>query len=119
MTSYTSGLGDLKDLRFVNYYKSNIAHLSFSGVKALTGGASLKGDDFEFTLTGKDGAPMPEGSENGTKTVRNDAGGGVDFGEIDFDVNDLGGAASKTFTYIVSESGSMPGVKNDSEMEKP
>lgn len=118
LTSYTSGLGDLKDLRFVNYYKSNIAHLSFSGVKALTGGASLKGDDFEFTLTGKDGAPMPEGSENGTKTVRNDAGGGVDFGEIDFDVNDLGGAASKTFTYIVSESGSMPGVKNDSEMEK-
>jgi pilin isopeptide linkage protein len=115
---YTSGADSLSDVQFANYYKSNTAHVAFSGVKELTGGASLKGDDFTFTLTGKNGAPMPEGSTGGSKTVKNDAGGSVDFGEIDYDVNDLGGAASKTFTYTVEESGSMAGVTNDASSTK-
>ena len=46
---------------------------------------------YQFTLTGEDGAPMPEGSEGGSKTVANDAFGNVDFGTIVYTMENVFG----------------------------
>ena len=93
---------------------------------------------YQFTLTGEDGAPMPEGSEGGSKTVANDAFGNVDFGTIVYTMENVFGGEveggvedkaedglearsaerSKTFTYTVEEGGSVPGVANDAEAVK-
>ena len=70
---------------------------------------------FEFTLTGKDGAPMPAGSVGGTKVVKN-ANGSVDFGSISYQMSDVNGAPgrTKTFTYTVAETGGeVEGVTRD------
>ena len=84
---------------------------------------------FTFTLTGSEGAPMPEKT-----TTTNDASGNVDFGTIEYTMKNVWPAfadetqagtedegvapvksdvRTKTFTYTVSESGSLPGVTND------
>ena len=89
--------------------------------KALKGRDWAEGDSFQFTLTGEGGAPMPEGSANGSKTVSvtaaagTKAGDGVafDFGPIRYTLNDIKDAGfaevggkrvrAKTFTYTVRE----------------
>ena len=70
---------------------------------------------FEFTLTGKDGAPMPAGSVGGTKVVKN-VNGSVDFGSISYQMSDVNGAPgrTKTFTYTIAETGGeVEGVTRD------
>lgn len=79
-----------------------------------------EGDGFQFTLTGEGGAPMPEGSVDGSKTVSVAAAGtkagdkvAFDFGPIRYTLDDIKGAGfaevggkrvrAKTFTYAVSE----------------
>lgn len=89
--------------------------------KALKGRDWAEGDSFQFTLTGEDGAPMPEGSADGSKTVSVTATAGTkagdrvafDFGPIRYTLNDIKDAGfaevggkrvrAKTFTYTVSE----------------
>ena len=89
--------------------------------KALKGRDWAEGDNFQFTLTGEDGAPMPEGSANGSKTVSVTAAAGTkvgdrvafDFGSIRYTLDDIKDAGfaevggkrvrAKTFTYTVSE----------------
>lgn len=88
--------------------------------KTLKGRDWAEGDNFQFTLTGEDGAPMPEGSADGSKTVSvtaadTKAGDRVafDFGSIRYTLDDLKDAGfaevggkrvrAKTFTYTVSE----------------
>ena len=74
---------------------------------------------FQFTLTGEDGAPMPEGSTDGTKVVTN-ASGSVDFGSITYQMSDVDGAPgrSKTFAYTVAETGgSVAGVTRDGSVK--
>ena len=75
---------------------------------------------FSFTLTAQDGAPMPAGAQDGSLTVTADAYGFIDFGSIDYKLSDLKGGTvndeghlSKTFTYVVTESGKAGGVTND------
>lgn len=73
---------------------------------------------FTFTLSSDDpAAPMPAGDG---ATATNDANGNVTFGAIAFDLDDLAGvetaadgSRSKTFTYTVTESGSVDSVTND------
>ena len=70
---------------------------------------------FEFTLTGEDGAPMPEGSTDGTKVVTN-ANGSVDFGAVTYRMSDVDGTPgrSRTFTYTIAETGGeVAGVTRD------
>lgn len=79
-----------------------------------------EGDSFQFALTGEDGAPMPEGSADGSKTVSVTAAGtkagdrvAFDFGAIRYTLNDIKDAGfaevggkrvrAKTFTYTVRE----------------
>ena len=88
--------------------------------KTLKGRDWAEGDSFQFMLTGDDGAPMPEGSANGSKTVSVTAAGtkagdkvAFDFGTIRYTLDDLKDAGfaevggkrvrAKTFTYTVRE----------------
>ena len=88
--------------------------------KALKGRDWAEGDSFQFTLTGEDSAPMPEGSVDGSKTVSVTAAGtkagekvAFDFGPIRYTLDDIKDAGfaevggkrvcAKTFTYTVSE----------------
>lgn len=89
--------------------------------KTLEGRDWAEGDSFQFALTGEDGAPMPEGSADGSKTVSvtaaavTKAGDKVafDFGSIRYTLNDIKDAGfaevggkrvrTKTFTYKVRE----------------
>lgn len=89
--------------------------------KALEGRDWAEGDIFQFTLTGEGGAPMPEGSADGSKTVSVTAAAGTkagdrvafDFGSIRYTLDDIKDAGfaevggkrvrAKTFTYTVRE----------------
>lgn len=88
--------------------------------KTLEGRDWAEGDSFQFALTGEDGAPMPEGSADGSKTVSVTAAGtkagdrvAFDFGAIRYTLNDIKDAGfaevggkrvrAKTFTYTVRE----------------
>lgn len=89
--------------------------------KTLEGRDWAEGDSFQFTLAGEDGAPMPEGSADGSKTVSVTAGAGTkagdrvafDFGPIRYTLDDIKDAGfaevggkrvrAKTFTYTVRE----------------
>lgn len=88
--------------------------------KTLKGRDWAEGDSFQFTLTGEGGAPMPEGSADGSKTVSVTAAGtkagdrvAFDFGSIRYTLNDIKDAGfaevggkrvrAKTFTYTVRE----------------
>ena len=88
--------------------------------KTLEGRDWTEDDSFQFTLTGEDSAPMPEGSADGSKTVSVTAAGtkagdkvAFDFGPIRYTLDDIKDAGfaevggkrvrAKTFTYTVSE----------------
>lgn len=89
--------------------------------KTLKGRDWAEGDSFQFTLTGEDDAPMPEGSVDGSKTVSVTAAAGTkagdkvafDFGSIRYTLDDIKDAGfaevggkrvrAKTFTYAVRE----------------
>lgn len=89
--------------------------------KTLEGRDWAEGDSFQFTLAGEGGAPMPEGSADGSKTVSVTAAAGTkagdrvafDFGSIRYTLNDIKDAGfaevggkrvrAKTFTYTVRE----------------
>ena len=78
---------------------------SISAVKNLTGRA-LKDDEFSFTLTAEDNAPMPEGAKDGKLTVTN-KGTAVDFGSITYD-------KAGTYHYTITEdAGNVSGVTYD------
>ena len=127
----------MKKLTFENAYNTDKAVLPIRGVKVL----GLSDDDlqlspadiagkFEFSITGTETmasgtvvdapAPVLNGKEV-TKTV-NDAAGEVDFGKISFEASDFediapddNGIRSRRFIYTITESGSVPGVENDSD----
>lgn len=89
--------------------------------KTLEGRDWAEGDSFQFALAGEGGAPMPEGSADGSKTVSVTAAAGTkagdrvafDFGLIRYTLNDIKDAEfaevggkrvrAKTFTYTVRE----------------
>lgn len=89
--------------------------------KTLEGRDWAEGDSFQFALAGEGGAPMPEGSADGSKTVSVTAVAGTragdrvafDFGSIRYTLDDIKDAGfaevggkrvrAKTFTYTVRE----------------
>lgn len=94
--------------------------------KTLEGRDWTEDDSFQFTLTGEDSAPMPEGSVDGSKTVSVTAAGtkagekvAFDFGSIRYTLDyikdagfaEVGGkrVRAKTFTYTVREVGPADG----------
>lgn len=115
-------------LDFVNVYGQNAkASIDMKGTKVLQANSGANLPDitgkYQFTITGSEGAPMPS-----ITTVSNDASGNVDFGLIEYTMENVFGnveettedtqevdasTRSKTFTYTISESGAVAGVTND------
>ena len=126
---------------FENTYVTNGGEpvsIALAGRKVLTYAEGLAPADitgkFTFTVTGEDGAPMPERTE-----VTNAKDGSVDFGMIKFTLDDFnrkwatehpedtglealadgeaparsGKPRTVSFTYTITESGEVPGVTND------
>lgn len=132
-------------LTFRNTYgegQTGQATLNINGTKTLKVESGNNKPDIEgkytFTLTGSKGAPMPATTE-----AHNDASGNVAFGDITFTMENVFGDTgsqdaatnaegdgteeavstqsairTKEFTYTVTESGSVPGVDNDTEASK-
>ena len=78
-----------RGLTFLNTYATGEpVSIGLAGAKSLSVPEGLDGADiagkFTFTVTGEDGAPMPERT-----TATNDAKGNVDFGSITFTLDDL------------------------------
>lgn len=94
---------------FRNTYKASEATADIQVTKKLDIPAGLKGPEsaaFTFTLSGNDGAPMPE---NGTVSVTvgsDDPVKTAAFGTITY-------AQAGTYTYTVEETGEYGGVTND------
>ena len=93
-------------LAFENTYNAADAELNITGQKTLSVPEGLEGPGdiagkFNFTIAATDGTPLPT-----TTTVTNQAGGTVEFGPITYD-------AAGTYTYTITESGTVAGVTND------
>lgn len=123
-TIYPKDSGD--KCEFVNTYGTGEAvPVNVSGSKTLEAEEGLNPPDIsgKFTFTLKaltEGAPMPKDA-----TVTNDGNGNVTFGTLAFNIDKLedvdqadDGSREKTFKYSVTESGSVPGVVNDSKSTK-
>lgn len=115
------GLGKLKAAvsidkpDFVNKYtavaptpEAGQSNVTFT--KKLVGRDWHNGETFSFTMTGEDGAPMPEGSSNGTKTVKaekpsNGNTAKFGFGPITYTFADVENAPqhTKRFVYTIRE----------------
>lgn len=120
----THELKDVKSIEFKNAYTTNAAEASLAGIKNLQVDDGLTPADitgkFTFTVTGEEGAPVPENA-----SVTNDAKGKVDFGKITFTLDDLNKAVGEkpekrehTFTYTVTESGEVAGMTNDAKLSR-
>ncbi|MBM6931763.1 hypothetical protein H5999_12055, partial [[Clostridium] spiroforme] len=108
---------------FKNQYKATGTlegdkDLSFS--KILSGRDWKEGDSFEFTISGKDGAPMPTEekvtlSYDKDHSQKNGENVGGAFGDISYDQGDIG----KTYVYTISETkGTIAGVTYSKEEYK-
>ena len=100
-------------LSFVNEYGTNDAVVSVNATKAIVANGleapTLNDGDFSFTISADtEGAPLPD------ETTVTNRGGNVSFGPMTFAKAMLGDEMSKRFDYTISESGSKPGVTNDS-----
>ena len=116
-------------LSFVNGYGTNEAMVDLAGTKTLAlsqAGLGLTQADiagkYTFKIEPLDGAPAPVDDSGKTVTeAANDAAGNVELGHVTFkqpsDLDDAAidgdGLRTKTFSYRVSESGSVDGVTND------
>lgn len=78
---------------FENTYSPDAIYVTVEASKLLSGGKTLKGNDFEFQLLVKDEV---------VDTAKNGADGKIKF-EIPYEFKDLGGEAEKTFTYTMVE----------------
>ncbi|MBE6040933.1 MAG: hypothetical protein E7220_00250, partial [Clostridiales bacterium] len=99
-----------------NEYDAN-GEIDLKAQKAIQGRTFQEGDEWTFTVSGPEGAeiPMPEHT---SVTVRPKSGEliAVDFGKIEYKLKDAGTAEEpKEYTYTITESGEIDGVKNDTE----
>ena len=87
-------------IRFDNTYNPQGVGCTLGGVKTIINADTAtnripRDGEFTFALTSHDGAPMPEGSKDGVKTVTN-TGTGFTFGRMDYD-------KPGTYVYTVTE----------------
>lgn len=101
-------------LAFENSYGTVDAEIEVSGTKVLEG-RDLRDGEFGFTITGKDGAPMPE------RTEVTNANGGFSFGKITFTLDNVfGGVVIQDADGEAGQSGEVPSDEKpvaDSESE--
>lgn len=87
-------------IRFDNTYNPQGVGYTLGGVKTIINADTAtnripRDGEFTFELTSHDGAPMPEGSKDGVKTVTN-TGTGFTFGRMDY-------SKPGTYVYTVTE----------------
>lgn len=87
-------------IRFDNTYNPQGVGCTLGGVKTIINADTAtnripRDGEFTFKLASHDGAPMPEGSKDGVKTVAN-TGTGFSFGRMDYD-------KPGTYVYTVTE----------------
>ena len=87
-------------IRFDNTYNPQGVGCTLGGVKTIINADTAtnripRDGEFTFELTSHDGAPMPEGSKDGVKTVAN-TGTGFSFGRMDY-------RKPGTYVYTVTE----------------
>lgn len=87
-------------IRFDNTYNPKGVGCTLGGVKTIINADTAtnripQDGEFTFALTSHDGAPMPEGSKDGVKTVTN-TGTGFAFGRMDY-------SKPGTYVYTVTE----------------
>ena len=119
--------GSSDNLNFVNTYgaKSD-TQIAIKGTKTLDangfGNVPNIKEQFTFELAAETGSPFTPGEDfaNNVKNPNENGTGEVSFGNLTFSMADLAGTEygedgtrSKTFTYIVTEAGDVPGVTND------
>ena len=101
-------------LAFENSYGTGDAEIEVSGTKVLEG-RDLRDDEFDFTITGEAGAPMPE------RTKVTNANGGFSFGKITFTLDNVfGGVVIQDADGEAGQSGEVPSDEEpvaDSESE--
>lgn len=90
----------VNDIRFDNTYNPKGVGYTLGGVKTIINADTAtnripRDGEFTFKLTSHDGAPMPEGSKDGVKTVTN-TGTGFAFGRMDY-------SKPGTYVYTVTE----------------
>ena len=115
----------VEDIQFKNIYgngEGGTYESNLTGSKLYVDNGLENAPDIEglytFTVTVPEGAPEPE-----HLSANNDADGNVDFGVIEFTMDNVfteadayneDGKRTKTFDYVVTESGNVAGVDNDS-----
>ena len=101
-------------LAFENSYGTGDAEIEVSGTKVLEG-RNLRDGEFDFTITGEAGAPMPE------RTKVTNANGGFSFGKIAFTLDKVfGGVVIQDADGEAGQSGEVPSDEEpvaDSESE--
>lgn len=112
-------------LTFINTYgKDETAQILINGFKEYEVQSGDNAPDitgaYTFTLSGNNGAKLPE-----KITAQNDKAGNISFGMITYTMEDMIGAEenpdgsrTKEFIYTVTEEGEVQGVANDPETEK-
>ncbi len=109
---------------FTNTYDAD-GDVAIAGTKSLLGRAMRDGDDWTFTLTAQNGAPIRTskgGQVQQSVEAHNAGAGSFSFGKLYYRLSDLdtkdGRSVATTFTYTVTESngdnGAIPGVTLDS-----
>ena len=95
-------------------YGTGDAEIEVSGTKVLEG-RDLRDSEFDFTITGEPGAPMPE------RTEVTNANGGFSFGKITFTLDNVfGGVVIQDADGEAGQSGEVPSDEEpvaDSESE--
>ena len=115
--SYSSTVNATSPLTFTNTFGVDKVKPKIAIKKVLEhyGGVTVPDikEKYSFTLTALDGAPMPAEATGGRLTKINpDADGGeISFGEISYSL-------PGEYRYTVTESGTVPSVKNDKETVK-
>lgn len=105
----TISAGEAAEVEFENTYGASgvlDGKTALAGTKALDGRAWRSEDKFAFVLTAEDGAPMPDGAQDGVAVMYVTAPEGTPEGtEIPFNFGDITYTRPGTYVYAITEVG--------------
>ena len=109
----TISAGEAAEVEFENTYGASgvlEGETGLAGTKALDGRAWRSEDKFAFVLTAEDGAPMPDGAQDGVAVMCVTAPEGTTAGtEIPFNFGDITYTRPGTYVYAITEAGADSG----------